>query len=107
MWPCASNTLNPNLDSRLDFVRSCGAHLEVAAVVCRGVRESGEEGNDQGCSGFRAGAEGGLPPCHEQEAQGHADTHVGTVVMLAGLAWRHSRGRALQPPPQPCTQQPY
>ena len=42
-------------------------YLQVASVVGWGVRESGKEGNDKGCSGLRAGAEGGPAPCHEQE----------------------------------------
>ena len=39
--------------------------LQVASVVSWGVWKSGEEGNDQGSSGLRGGAECGPAPCHE------------------------------------------
>lgn len=71
------------------------AYLQVASVVGRGVRESGEEGDDKGCSGLGAGAEGGRPPSHEEEPQGQAGAHVGAVVVLAGLTHHHHWGWAL------------
>ena len=43
-------------------------HLEVAAVVSGGVGEPGEEGNDKGSGGLRAGTEGGLAFGHKQES---------------------------------------
>ena len=63
--------------------------------------EPGEQGNDQGCCSLGGGAEGGLPPCHKEEAQGQTGAHVGAVVVLAGLTHHHHRGWPLQPPTQP------
>lgn len=77
-----------------------GAHLQMAPVVCGRVWEPGEQGDDQGCCSLGAGAESGLAPCHEEEAQSQAGAHVGAVVVLAGLTHHHHRGRPLQPPPQ-------
>ena len=78
------------------------AYLQVASMVSWRVWESGEQGNDQGCCGLRAGAECGSAPCHEQEAQSQAGAHMGAVVVLASLTHNHHWGRALQPSPQPC-----